>query len=57
MAPDHKQVGWVHGPAPAEFKTYKSNGVYIIALTEQEKLRRLYEKYGLTDRHSTGENL
>ena len=38
-------------------KTYKSNGVYIIALTEQEKLRRLYEKYGLTDRHSTGENL
>ena len=37
-------------------KTHKSNGVYIISLTEQEKLRRLYEKYGLTDRPSTGAN-
>ena len=35
-------------------KTHKSNGVYIISHTEQEKLRRLYEKYGLTDRPSTG---
>ena len=31
-------------------KTHKSNGVYIIPQTEQEKLRRLYDKYGLTDR-------
>ena len=31
-------------------KTHKSDGVYVITLTEQDKLRRLYEKYGLTDR-------
>jgi hypothetical protein len=28
-------------------KTYKSNGVYIISFTEFDKLRLLYEKYGL----------
>ena len=37
-------------------KTHKSNGVYIISFTEQEKLKRLYEKYGLTDQPSTGAN-
>jgi hypothetical protein len=31
-------------------KTHKSHGVFIIPITEQAKLRRLYEKYGLTDR-------
>ena len=30
-------------------KTRKSNGTYIIPLIEDEKLRRLYEKYGITD--------
>ena len=30
-------------------KTYKSHGVYIIPSTEYEKLRRLYEKYGLVE--------
>jgi hypothetical protein len=34
-------------------KTQKSNGVYIIAHTEQKKLKRLYDKYGLTDRPLT----
>ena len=38
-------------------KTHKSNGVYIISHTEQEKLRRLYDKYGLTDRPSTDAQL
>ena len=37
-------------------KTHKSNGVYIISHTELEKLRRLYDKYGLSDRPSTGAN-
>ena len=37
-------------------KTQKSHGVYIISLTEQEKLKRLYDKYGLTDHPSTGAN-
>ena len=30
-------------------KTYKSHGVYIIPFTEYERLRRLYEKYGLVE--------
>jgi hypothetical protein len=30
-------------------KTQKSHGVFIIPLEEQERLKRLYEKYGLTD--------
>ena len=34
-------------------KTQKSNGVYIIAHTEQKELKRLYDKYGLTDRPLT----
>jgi hypothetical protein len=30
-------------------KTYKSHGVYIIPFTEFERLKRLYEKYGLVE--------
>jgi hypothetical protein len=30
-------------------KTYKSNGVYVVSLTEFDKLKRLYEKYGFVD--------
>jgi hypothetical protein len=37
-------------------KTHKSHGVYTISLTEQEKLRRLYDKYGLSDRPWPGAN-
>ena len=37
-------------------KTHKSNGIYIISFTEQEKLRRLYDKYDLTGRPATDAN-
>jgi hypothetical protein len=30
-------------------KTQKSNGVFVIALGQQEKLRQLYERYGLAE--------
>ena len=30
-------------------KTQKSHGVFIIPLGEQERLKRLYEKYGIID--------
>ena len=30
-------------------KTFKSHGVYVIPFTEFERLRRLYEKYGLVE--------
>jgi hypothetical protein len=33
-------------------KTQKSHGVYVIPLTEQPKLERLYEKYGISPKES-----
>ena len=36
-------------------KTQKSHGVFVIPLVEHEKLRRLYERYGLTDMHPAEE--
>jgi hypothetical protein len=30
-------------------KTHKSHGVFVIPLAEHERLKRLYEKYGLVD--------
>jgi hypothetical protein len=32
-----------------QLKAHKSNGVYVISLVKEEKLNRLFEKYGLTE--------
>ena len=52
-----KWIGFIVRRRLNILKTHKNNGVYVISFTEQEKLRRLYEKYGLTDQPSTGANL
>ena len=36
-------------------KTQKSHGVYVIPLSEQPKLERLYEKYGINPKETEEE--
>jgi hypothetical protein len=49
---------WVGGIVrrKLQIKPQKSNGVYIIPLAQRPKLKRLFEKYGLTDREAKADD-